>query len=143
MCPTSTAWSACPTRRTGCITTRRNASTNCLSTSSPPCNRHAGRARVHRPTDPGSPRVSRALLSPGVVEVVEHQPGARAARAVEVQRKEGNRGRALRSLELQLVNRPSPGIAERRARDELSVRRDLLTQGVVALDDGVKAARLT
>ena len=28
-CPTSTAWSACPTRRTGCITTRPNASTSC------------------------------------------------------------------------------------------------------------------
>ena len=28
-CPTSTAWSAWPTRRTGCITTRLNASTNC------------------------------------------------------------------------------------------------------------------
>ena len=28
-CPTSTAWSAWPTRRTGCITTRPNASTNC------------------------------------------------------------------------------------------------------------------
>src|SRR5205809_4625391 len=34
--PTSTAWSAYPTRRTGCITTKLNASTNCLSTSSPP-----------------------------------------------------------------------------------------------------------
>jgi len=34
-CPTSTAWNAYPTRRTGCITTRLNASTNCLSTSSP------------------------------------------------------------------------------------------------------------
>ena len=28
-CPTSTAWSAYPTPRTGCITTRLNASTNC------------------------------------------------------------------------------------------------------------------
>ena len=28
-CPTSTAWSACPTRRTGCITTRPSASTSC------------------------------------------------------------------------------------------------------------------
>src|SRR5207248_4479375 len=36
MCPTSTAWRVCLTRRTGCITTSLNASTNCLSTSSPP-----------------------------------------------------------------------------------------------------------
>jgi len=28
-CPTSIAWSASPTRRTGCITTRQRASTNC------------------------------------------------------------------------------------------------------------------
>jgi pimeloyl-ACP methyl ester carboxylesterase len=40
MYPTSTAWSACPTRRTGCITTRRNASTNYLSTSSRPRHSH-------------------------------------------------------------------------------------------------------
>src|SRR4051794_26182107 len=49
MCPTSTAWSACPTRRTGCITTRRNASTNCLSTSSPPRHR-GGHPEPHLPT---------------------------------------------------------------------------------------------
>ena len=60
-CPTSTAWSAWPTRRTGCITTRLNASTNCLSTSSPPRHRrqvvrnrtrttnHGGRDEHHRP----------------------------------------------------------------------------------------------
>ena len=35
-CPTSTAWSAWPTRRIGCITTKPSASTNCSSTSSPP-----------------------------------------------------------------------------------------------------------
>ena len=35
-CPTWTASSACPTPRTGCITTRPSASHNCSSTSSPP-----------------------------------------------------------------------------------------------------------
>ena len=35
MCPTSTEWNACRTRRIGSITTRLNGSTNCSSTSSP------------------------------------------------------------------------------------------------------------
>jgi hypothetical protein len=40
MCPTSTASSAWPTRRTGSITTWLNASTDYSSTSSPPRHRH-------------------------------------------------------------------------------------------------------
>ena len=45
--PTSTAWSGCPTRRTGCTTTRPNASTSCLSTSSLPRHKRPSELRRH------------------------------------------------------------------------------------------------
>jgi pimeloyl-ACP methyl ester carboxylesterase len=56
-CPTSTALSAWTGRRTGCITTRLNASTNCSSTSSPP--RHSQRLGRACPYGSPSPWVAR------------------------------------------------------------------------------------
>jgi pimeloyl-ACP methyl ester carboxylesterase len=53
-CSTSTAWSAYLTRRTGCITTRLNASTNCSSTSSPPpAQPSTAKRQRHSPHYPG------------------------------------------------------------------------------------------
>ena len=63
-CPTSSAWSAWTRRRTGCITTRLNASINCSSTSSPP--RHSvsdGLLAQPSETEPSGPIVQCGLCA--------------------------------------------------------------------------------
>src|SRR5215472_5048034 len=83
MCPTSTASSACPTPRTGSITTRLSASTSCSSTFRPrPASQELTRDFRWAPGRPGRARDCRAAagLGPGSHSPPAEVPGKRRPR---------------------------------------------------------------